>query len=64
MKTKEQLIDELTLLDTAHYRHTGLSETPRKFKHEPPQFRNRLHEIYEFLSWEQLRDLINIKKGL
>jgi hypothetical protein len=61
---KDKLINELTLLDTAMYRHLGLSEKERRFKHEPPRYRNRLYEVYNKLSEEDLQELINIKKGL
>jgi hypothetical protein len=64
MKERELLLSQLTLLDTSHYRATGLSESPRRYKHEPLRFRTRLAQVYDKLSNEDLQELINIKKGL
>jgi len=58
--TKNTIINKLTLLDTSEYRNRGLRETG-KYKHEPVMFRAKLVKIYEKLSEEDLKILLELK---
>lgn len=58
---KDSIIHKLTLLDTAMYRTMGLNDSPQKYRHEPPQFRSKLYEIYNKLSIEDLEILFELK---
>ena len=58
---KEQLISEITLLDTSQYRCSGLL-IDGKYKKEPKEFRFHLSKIYNSLSVEQLSELLKLKK--
>lgn len=61
---RENLIHNLTLIDTAMYRAIGLTENQKKYKHEPKEFRSKLYEIYNKLESEDLEKLLKIKKQL
>mgnify|MGYP003650134150 FL=1 len=52
---KESLIHRITLIDTGSYRRNTEGNT---YKHEPPNFRNTLFEIYNKLSEEDLKTLL------
>ena len=54
---KDELINTLTRLDTACYRCTPSGT----YKREPPLFRFDLYKIYDKLSEEDLKTLINLK---
>lgn len=58
--TKEQLINELTRLDTACYRRSGLVES-NQYKHEPPKFRIRLKKVYNKLEKDDIVELLKIR---
>jgi len=60
--SKQKLIQELTRLDTACFRKSGLIDEG-KYRHEPPLFRPRLAKIYDSLSAQEIQELINIKEG-
>ena len=60
---REKLLNELSLLETSLYRCKGLSEDG-KYRHEPPKFIDRLLSIYSKLTDEDLKELLNIKRGL
>jgi hypothetical protein len=60
MDSKEQLINTLTLLETAMYRCTGYALTG-KYSKEPSGFRVHLYDIYSKLSNEDLVKLIELK---
>ena len=56
--SKEYTINMLTLLDTGSYRRNFEGD---KYKHEPPNFRSTLFEVYNKLSEEDLKTLFNIR---
>jgi len=58
--TKEQLISELTRLDTSSFRRNGLVEVGQ-YKHEPPKFRIRLKQVYNKLEKDSLIELLKIR---
>jgi len=60
MDSKEQLINTLTLLDTAMYRCTGYALNS-VYSKEPSGFRVKLYNIYSKLSNEDLVELLNLK---
>ena len=53
--SKESLIHRITLLDTGAFRRDTEGNT---YKHEPPNFRNTLFEIYNKLSEDDLKTLL------
>jgi hypothetical protein len=55
---KESLINRITLLDTASYRRNAEGNT---YKHEPPQFRSTLFEVYNKLSEADLKTLLDTR---
>jgi hypothetical protein len=60
MDSKEQLINTLTLLETAMYRCTGYTLNG-VYSKEPSGFRVQLYDIYSKLSNEDLVKLIELK---
>ena len=58
--TKEQLINELTRLDTWSFRRNGLVES-NQYKHEPPRFRIRLKQVYNKLEKDDIVELLKIR---
>lgn len=58
---KEELITKLTLQDTMYYRNYGLAKTGA-YKHEPVEFRSKLHEIYSKLDVEDIYKLLRLKE--
>ena len=55
---KDSLIHRITLLDTASYRRNIEGNT---YKHEPPKFRSTLFEVYDKLSEEDLKTLLDTR---
>ena len=55
---KESLINRITLLDTASYRRNSEGNT---YKTEPPKFRSTLFEVYNKLSEEDLKTLLDTR---
>ena len=60
--SKEEIIAQLTLLDTSAYRCIGLSETGKYVK-EPIGYRKNLFYIYNKLRKADLIKLLNTKNG-
>jgi hypothetical protein len=60
--SKEEIIAQLTLLDTSAYRCIGLSETGKYVK-EPIGYRRNLFYIYNKLRKTDLIKLLNTKNG-
>ena len=58
--SKESLIHQLTLLDTGCYRRNTEGNI---YKHEPAKFRSTLFDVYNKLSEEDLKTLINIRNN-
>lgn len=58
--TREKILNELTLVETAEYRRRGLALSG-KYRHEPSGFRNALHAIFNKLNDEDLETLYNLK---
>ena len=58
--SRENIINKLTLLETAEYRKRGL-ELTGKYTHEPARFRSILADIFEKLSDEDLTKLYKLK---
>lgn len=58
---KEKTIEDLITLDVSLYRCKGLAGSPRRYKHEPPMFRNDLRRVYETMDINTLQHLLNIK---
>ena len=56
--SKESTIHFLTLLDTGCYRRDFEGNI---YKHEPPNFRSTLFDIYNKLSEEDLETLFNLR---
>ena len=61
-KIKEQLINQLTLIDTSAFRCIRKCRNGT-YEHEPPGFRNNLKKIYNKLNEVELIMLINLKKN-
>ena len=57
---KESLIHRITLLDTGFFRRNAEGNI---YRHEPPNFRSTLFKIYNKLSEEDLKTLINIRNN-
>lgn len=57
---RKQMINRLTLDDTATYRKKGL-EINNKFQHEPVRFRLDLYHIYDSLTDKHLENLFNLR---
>jgi len=57
---RKEMINKLTLDDTATYRKKGL-ELNNNFKHEPPRFRLDLYHIYDSLTDKHLENLFNLR---
>jgi hypothetical protein len=55
---KENLIHRITLLDTGSYRRDIEGNT---YRHEPPEFRSTLFEVYNKLSEEDLEILLKTR---
>jgi len=55
---KENLIHRITLLDTSYYRRDIEGNT---YRHEPPEFRSKLFEVYNKLSEEDLETLLKTR---
>ncbi len=60
IRTKDSLVNELSRLDASCFRKNGLIKN-EKYRHEPPQFRIRLNEVYNKLAKEDIEKLINIR---
>jgi hypothetical protein len=57
---KDDLINKLTLLDTSNYRIQGLNNN-NKFSKEPLQFRKQLFDIYNKLSIDDIKRMVELK---
>lgn len=57
---KDDLINKLTLLDTSNYRTQGLNKN-NKFSKEPLQFRKQLFDIYNKLSIDDIKRMVELK---
>lgn len=57
---RDNIINKITLLETADYRKRGL-ELTGKYKHEPARFRSKLFEIFDKLTDEDLSKLYKLK---
>ena len=57
---KDSLIHRLTLLDTGSYRRNTEGNL---YKHEPPNFRSTLFEIYNKLNEDDLNKLLNTRNN-
>ena len=62
MKTKRDIINRITLLDTSLYRIKGHIDTGVYTK-EPIKFRSELSDLYNELSIETLSELLKIKEN-
>jgi hypothetical protein len=60
---KDQIINKITLLDTSHFRCSGLAING-KYRKEPRMFRLTLYRIYSSLDVDQLTELLKLKNGL
>ena len=58
--SKESLIHQLTLLDTGSYRRNREGNV---YNHEPPNFRSTLFEIYNKLSKDDIKTLLNTRNN-
>jgi len=58
--SKESLIHRITLLDTGSFRRNTEGNI---YRHEPQNFRNTLFEIYNKLSEDDLKTLINTRNN-
>lgn len=58
--TKDSLVNKLTRLDVSLFRKIGLLETG-KYKHEPPQFRITLKQVYDKLEKDDILELLKIR---
>ena len=59
--TKDNLINKLTLIDTSNYRIMGLYRN-NKFAKEPLRFRKQLFDIYNKLSIDDIKTIIQLKE--
>jgi hypothetical protein len=57
---KDNLINKLTLFDTAEYRLRGAKKTSI-YQHEPRKYRLELYEIYKDLSLDALKNLVRLR---
>ena len=57
---RKQMINKLTLDDTATYRKKG-KELNNKYSHEPPRFRLDLYHIYDSLTDQHLENLFKLR---
>jgi hypothetical protein len=57
---KEQLVNQLSLLDAAAFRCIGYIETGI-FEKEPPLYRSNLNKVYSKLDIEDLKQLFKIR---
>ncbi len=62
MKTKQDIINKITLLDTSLYRIKGHHDTG-VYTIEPIKFRSKLSDLYNELSIETLSELLKLKKN-
>tara|TARA_R110000737_G_scaffold251490_1_gene260962 strand:+ start:263 stop:451 length:189 start_codon:yes stop_codon:yes gene_type:complete len=58
--SKESLIHRITLIDTGAFRRDTEGNL---YRHEPPKFRSTLFDIYNKLSEEDLKTLINTRNN-
>ena len=61
MKTKQDIINKITLLDTSLYRIKGHHDTGVYTK-EPIKFRSELSDLYNELNIETLSELLKLKE--
>ena len=62
MKTKQDIINKITLLDTSLYRIKGHHDTG-VYTIEPIKFRSQLSDLYNELSIETLSELLKLKEN-
>ena len=62
MKTKQDIINKITLLDTSLYRIKGHHDTGF-YTIEPIKFRSQLSDLYNELSIETLLELLKLKEN-
>ncbi len=60
--TREEMITEITRMDTAIYRRSGLN-IDRKYRREPRQYRTIMSKIYKKLEDFELKYLYETKKA-
>ena len=62
MKTKQDIINKITLLDTSLYRIKGCHDTGVYTK-EPIRFRSKLSDFYNELNIETLLQYLKLKEN-